>query len=46
MDLKSLRAVDLAYRDVGLSVSSMIITSMKSTHGSVPFKHSVVRLYR
>ena len=26
------------------SISPMI-TSMKSTHGSVPFKHNVVRLY-
>ena len=24
---------------------SPMITSMKSTHGSVPFKHSVVKLY-
>ena len=24
---------------------SPMITSMKSTHGSVPFRHSVVRLY-
>ena len=24
---------------------SPMVTSMKSTHGSVPFRHSVVRLY-
>ena len=30
----------------GNNVISPIITSMKSTHDSVPFKHSVVKLYR
>ena len=39
-----------SYRGVGsvwvvLIAISPMVTSMKSTHGSVPFKNSVVRLY-
>ena len=35
--------IQLFIRVVGIS---LMITSMKSTHESLPFKHSVVRLYK